>query len=427
MAPEVIMAMDEGQYDGKVDIWSIGITCIEMAERKPPLFHMNAMAAMYHIAQKDPPTLQRPQEWSEIFRDFIASCLKKEPEDRMSSTEALEHMFINTPKQEDTMFKLIQRTKEAVRQVDHQNFKRLQKMLMGDDSEMVEDIEIEPSSDIDPTGEDVMGSTPSLSTPSPTPTQDDDDISIGDVSGSSLPQRQEDIGSESPQRPFRQHAKTTSGVLVRSDQTGELISHSNLLRTGSIASASASITPTSPMEPLFTLEPETMEPKHSKMAPDEVARRVAGHSDGFSTLRPHSLISKQAEEHQLQSDLKEQMQGYKRIRAQHKGQMAQLEVKHRNEMGTLIKAQERELEQLRSTYERDMDRLRQSHKTEIERRHKQECSDDRKFQRSIKERQEQDMKQFVSQQKGDYRATKNLFKKVHTSCLYSIAQVYQWL
>jgi thousand and one amino acid protein kinase len=277
-------------------------------------------------------------------------------------------MFINTPKQEDTMFKLIQRTKEAVRQVDHQNFKRLQKMLMGDDSEMVEDIEIEPSSDIDPTGEDVMGSTPSLSTPSPTPTQDDDDISIGDVSGSSLPQRQEDIGSESPQRPFRQHAKTTSGVLVRSDQTGELISHSNLLRTGSIASASASITPTSPMEPLFTLEPETMEPKHSKMAPDEVARRVAGHSDGFSTLRPHSLISKQAEEHQLQSDLKEQMQGYKRIRAQHKGQMAQLEVKHRNEMGTLIKAQERELEQLRSTYERDMDRLRQSHKTEIERR-----------------------------------------------------------
>jgi thousand and one amino acid protein kinase len=144
------------------------------------------------------------------------------------------------------------------------------------------------------------------------------------------------------------------------------------------------------------------------MTPDEVTRRMAGHSDGFSTLRP---LSKQAEEHQLQSDLKEQMQGYKRIRAQHKGQMTQLEVKHRNEMGTLIKAQERELEQLRSTYERDIDRLRQSQKTEIERRHKQECSEDRKFQRSIKERQEQDMKQFVSQQKGDYRATKSLLSK----------------
>ena len=57
MAPEVILAMDEGQYDGKSDIWSMGITSIELAERKPPLFNMNAMSALYHIAQNDPPAL----------------------------------------------------------------------------------------------------------------------------------------------------------------------------------------------------------------------------------------------------------------------------------------------------------------------------------------------------------------------------------
>lgn len=127
MAPEVILAMDEGQYEGKVDIWSLGITCIELgeqtptqwsnntfigsdwnsadlswlkviclyylffrlqllphsrrswcenvhtvyviltsflilAERKPPLFNMNAMSALYHIAQNDSPTLQS-NEW----------------------------------------------------------------------------------------------------------------------------------------------------------------------------------------------------------------------------------------------------------------------------------------------------------------------------------------------------------------------------
>ena len=63
MAPEVILAMDEGQYDCKVDIWSMGITCIELAERKPPLFHMNAMSALYHIAQRDSPTLKDTDHW----------------------------------------------------------------------------------------------------------------------------------------------------------------------------------------------------------------------------------------------------------------------------------------------------------------------------------------------------------------------------
>ena len=67
MSPEVILAMDEGQYDGKADIWSMGITSIELAERKPPLFNMNAMSALYHIAQSDPPRLNDGC-WSHEFR-----------------------------------------------------------------------------------------------------------------------------------------------------------------------------------------------------------------------------------------------------------------------------------------------------------------------------------------------------------------------
>eukprot|EP00076_Gallus_gallus_P034071 XP_024999609.1 serine/threonine-protein kinase TAO2 isoform X1 [Gallus gallus] len=58
MAPEVILAMDEGHYDGRADVWALGITCIELAERKPPLFALNAMAALYHIAQSCAPQLQ---------------------------------------------------------------------------------------------------------------------------------------------------------------------------------------------------------------------------------------------------------------------------------------------------------------------------------------------------------------------------------
>uniref|UniRef100_A0A8C2GFQ6 Serine/threonine-protein kinase TAO3 n=1 Tax=Cyprinus carpio TaxID=7962 RepID=A0A8C2GFQ6_CYPCA len=88
MAPEVILAMDEGQYEGKVDVWSLGITCIELAERKPPLFNMNAMSALYHIAQNDSPSLQS-NEWSDAFRSFVDYCLLKIPQDRPSSAELL--------------------------------------------------------------------------------------------------------------------------------------------------------------------------------------------------------------------------------------------------------------------------------------------------------------------------------------------------
>lgn len=67
--------MDEGQYDGKVDVWSLGITCIELAERKPPYFNMNAMSALYHIAQNESPTLSS-SEWSDVFKHFVEACLQ---------------------------------------------------------------------------------------------------------------------------------------------------------------------------------------------------------------------------------------------------------------------------------------------------------------------------------------------------------------
>lgn len=49
---------------------------------------------------------------------------------------------------------------------------------------------------------------------------------------------------------------------------------------------------------------------------------LAGHTDGFSTLRPQAVISKEAQEYQLQNDLKDQMEAYKRMRAQHKKQVS---------------------------------------------------------------------------------------------------------
>uniref|UniRef100_A0A7N6FCH3 Serine/threonine-protein kinase TAO3 n=1 Tax=Anabas testudineus TaxID=64144 RepID=A0A7N6FCH3_ANATE len=128
MAPEVILAMDEGQYEGKVDIWSLGITCIELAERKPPLFNMNAMSALYHIAQNDSPTLQS-NEWSDPFRSFVDYCLLKIPQDRPSSGELLRHEFVRRERSPRILIDLIQRTKDAVRELDNLQYRKMKKIL----------------------------------------------------------------------------------------------------------------------------------------------------------------------------------------------------------------------------------------------------------------------------------------------------------
>ncbi|XP_005054931.1 serine/threonine-protein kinase TAO3 isoform X2 [Oenanthe melanoleuca] len=128
MAPEVILAMDEGQYDGKVDVWSLGITCIELAERKPPLFNMNAMSALYHIAQNDSPRLQS-NEWSDSFRGFVDYCLQKIPQERPSSTDLLRHDFVRRERPPRVLLDLIQRTKDAVRELDNLQYRKMKKIL----------------------------------------------------------------------------------------------------------------------------------------------------------------------------------------------------------------------------------------------------------------------------------------------------------
>lgn len=134
IAPELILAMEEGTYDVKVDIWSLGITCIELAERKPPYFNMNAMSALYHIAQNDPPQLNRATgQWSEKFHTFLGSCLRKDPNERLHANDLLMMPFITTNKNHQTVIlDLIERTKAAVRELDNINYRKMKKILMVD-------------------------------------------------------------------------------------------------------------------------------------------------------------------------------------------------------------------------------------------------------------------------------------------------------
>lgn len=141
MAPEVILAMGEGQYDGKVDVWSLGITCVELAERDPPLFNMNAMSALYHIAQNDPPMLSSPENWSSSFVEFVQECLKKQPSVRPTAEDLLEHAFVVQTRPADILYNLVKRTKQAVRTLDDRMYRKMKKMVISDPIGEGEDME----------------------------------------------------------------------------------------------------------------------------------------------------------------------------------------------------------------------------------------------------------------------------------------------
>jgi len=91
MAPELIRGHD---YGIKVDIWSLGIMLMEMAEGEPPYMEFPPLRALFLITTKGIPPLKEPQKWSNELHEFVNKCLDKEPEKRPDATELLKHAFL---------------------------------------------------------------------------------------------------------------------------------------------------------------------------------------------------------------------------------------------------------------------------------------------------------------------------------------------
>jgi len=105
MAPEVIQEIG---YDCLADIWSLGITAIEMAEGKPPYADIHPMRAIFMIPTKPPPVFKDADKWSKEFLDFVSKCLVKSPEDRATATQLLQHAFIQEAKSVSILNNMIQ-------------------------------------------------------------------------------------------------------------------------------------------------------------------------------------------------------------------------------------------------------------------------------------------------------------------------------
>ncbi|XP_077515211.1 serine/threonine-protein kinase msn isoform X2 [Amblyomma americanum] len=95
MAPEVI-ACDENPdatYDNRSDLWSLGITALEMAESQPPLCDMHPMRALFLIPRNPPPRL-KSRKWAKKFHSFIETVLVKDYQQRPYTEQLLKHPFI---------------------------------------------------------------------------------------------------------------------------------------------------------------------------------------------------------------------------------------------------------------------------------------------------------------------------------------------
>nr|XP_009935037.1 PREDICTED: serine/threonine-protein kinase TAO3 isoform X1 [Opisthocomus hoazin] len=386
MAPEVILAMDEGQYDGKVDVWSLGITCIELAERKPPLFNMNAMSALYHIAQNDSPTLQS-NEWSDSFRGFVDYCLQKIPQERPSSTDLLRHDFVRRDRPPRVLIDLIQRTKDAVRELDNLQYRKMKKILFQEtrNGPLTESQEEEEDSEH---GSNLSRKMDSLGSNHSIPSMS---VSTGSQS-SSVSSMQEVLDESSPEL-----------VVMHSDES-------------TINSTSSVIHKKSEVED--SRDEVGHRDRRPEVRPTQSVQNQALHyrnRERFATIKSASLVTRQIHEHEQENELREQMSGYKRMRRQHQKQLIALENKLKAEMDEHRLKLQKEVETHANNSSIELEKLAKKQvavmEKEVSRVTGSLAVQEEWRERGILAQQKKDLATFLESQKKQYKLCKEKIKE----------------
>ncbi|XP_063712556.1 misshapen-like kinase 1 isoform X2 [Symsagittifera roscoffensis] len=142
MAPEVIECEKDPSksYTFECDIWSTGITAMEMAEGKPPLNDLHPMTALFKIPSNEPPKLKNPRDWSDKFKEFLKLCLKKNYKQRPSAENLLTYSrFVKNVNVERAQVELRQAIERVARTKGHSRKLQRDLILRPDEGSNLED------------------------------------------------------------------------------------------------------------------------------------------------------------------------------------------------------------------------------------------------------------------------------------------------
>ncbi|CAF1030666.1 unnamed protein product [Rotaria sordida] len=427
IAPEVILAMENGQYDGKVDIWSLGITCIELAERKPPLFNMNPMSALYHIAQNDPPTLMMKNDnqlsYTNDFISFIAICLQKNPNNRPTANDLRDTSFITNNSNREILIDLIRRTKEAVKEFDNIRYRRMKKVLMDNEEQTTSNTNISQSNDFMNIDIDSSSNTQNDILDDPTLDDDDDTQSVDFLSRSNGIQLNDDDESLNSSRSSLQQPPSAifKGVVITKPLSTTSQPINNPIYTGMPANISrrfsgadttlaSNINQSSPLQNNIN-ESNVQIRTNSKISDPSSSRHNHQSVNEFSTIKTSRIVIREQREHDQDDQQLEQFRGYKQMRHQHQKQLKQFEERCRNEKTELRSKLEREYNIFQEQVNIDNNRLLEKHRKELADRVKYNQNHMKNLERQLDDDLENEIKRFHQEQTKQYKIKKDEFKK----------------
>ncbi|CAL8365299.1 unnamed protein product [Lota lota] len=293
MAPEVVMCetMKDAPYDYKADIWSLGITLIELAQIEPPHHELNPMRVLLKIAKAEPPSLAHPHRWSPEFRDFVKICLDKNPESRPTATQLLQHPFVRSVVSNRPLRELVAEAKAEVMEEIEDNREEGEdeeaaELPLADGKEPCQTSQISSEGDQSPTS--TCPTTPGTTTPIPTPRMAHEAPAEAVVAAAPLPlprqillrDDQGELGDKLPDEVRSESGKSESDVSTKTSSSDSGIEDGKC-------------TPTSDEEKVAVETPETEQP--TPLAPPR--------STAADAQTPETRAASEEEEEQQQSGI----------------------------------------------------------------------------------------------------------------------------